>query len=330
MRIALDSTMDTLGHCVEIPSTGRPPGSSVERAWRGIFAELRSHPAGEVPTFTSSCTEVAMLIRGQCTVIRRADGIHQQRSATRGTIWLCPAGLGDNFKVMSHELSEVLHLYLPANPFSVLETDGNFPDASIAQLHYHAGFHDLLIERIADCILTEMRRESSAGSILIESLASSLAARLLQSYSSVSIKHPEVHATHNRLADRRLQQVLHFIEAHIEENITVEQLAALACLSQFHFAREFKAATGRSPYQHVTERRLVRAKALLTETDLSLAEIAYASGFSSPGNFWRAFRRSTGATPGSYRAQQIRQPDQPSPDTRLAQPKLSMRRNHHE
>jgi AraC family transcriptional regulator len=319
--------MDTLGHGVEISPTGRLLGSSVEREWRGIFADLRSHPAGEVPTFTSSCTEVAMLIRGQCTVIRRADRIYQQRAASRGTIWLCPAGLRDNFTIMFHDISEVLHLYLPANPFSVLETDGNFPGASSAQLHYHAGVHDLLIERIADCVLTEMRQETSAGSILIESLASSLAARLLQCYSSVSIKHPGVHATHNRLADRRLQQVLNFIEAHIEDNITVEQLASLACLSQFHFAREFKAATGKSPYQHVTERRLVRAKALLAETDRSLAEIAYACGFSSPGNFWRAFRRSTGATPGCYRAQLMRGPGQPSSDTQLVRPKLSMRRN---
>ena len=320
--------MDTLGHVVEISPTGRLPGSSVERAWRGILAELRSHPAGEVPTSASTCTEVAMLIRGQCTLIRRADGIYQQRAATRGTIWLCPAGLGDNFIIMFDDISEVLHLYLPANPFSVLETDGNFPGASSAQLHHHAGFHDLLIERIADCILTEMRQETSAGSILIESLASSLAARLLQCYSSVSNKHPDVHSTQSRLADRRLQQVIYFVEAHIEENITVEQLASLACLSQFHFAREFKAATGKSPYQHVTERRLVRAKALLTETDRSLAEIAYASGFSSPGNFWRAFRRSTGATPGSYRAQHMRGPSQAYPDTPLARPKLVMRRNH--
>lgn len=297
--------MNVLAHSVEQSLRGGGlPRSSVSRAWRGIFAELRSHPAGELPTFSAACTEVAMLVRGRCTVVRRDGACAAQTVATRGTMWLRPAGVTQEFIITSDDISEVLHMYLPANPFSVLQAGENSPGTLNAQLRYHAGFHDLLIERIADCILMEIRQETSTGRILIESLASGLAARLLQCYSKVADNRPAVRSAHNRLADRRLQQVLQFIEAHIEDNITVEQLASLACLSQFHFARAFKAATGKSPYQHVTERRLGRAKALLMESDRSLADIAHACGFSSPGNFWRAFRRATGATPGRYRAEQ--------------------------
>ena len=286
------------------------PASSIKRAWRGIVAELRSHAAGELSAFSSTYTEVAMLIRGRCIVTRPGDGRYQQTVATRGTIWLRPADPDEDFVVLYHATSEVLHVYLPANPFSVLENGEEFHGASTAQLHHHVDIHDLLIGQIADCILMEMRQETSGGGILIESLATTLAARLLQFYSNVSDKRSEWRSTRNRLVDRKLQQVLEFIEAHIEDNITVEQLASIACLSQSHFAREFKAATGKSPYRHVTERRLVHAKALLSESNQSLVDIAYGCGFSSQGNFGRAFRDATGDTPGRYRAQRMRVPRQ--------------------
>ena len=282
------------------------PASSIKRAWRGIVAELRCHAAGELPAFTSNNTEVAMLIHGQCIVTLPRDGRYQQTVAARGTIWLRPAGPDEDFVVLYQATSEVLHVYLPANPFAVLEKGEEFHGAATAQLRHHVDIHDLLIGQIADCVLMEMRQETSAGGILIESLATTLAARLLQCYSNVSDKRCEWRPPRNRLVDRRLQQVLEFIEDHIEDNLTVEQLASLACLSQSHFAREFKAATGKSPYRHVTERRLIHAKALLSESNQSLVDIAIRCGFSSQGNFGRAFRDATGDTPGRYRAQRIR------------------------
>jgi transcriptional regulator GlxA family with amidase domain len=104
------------------------------------------------------------------------------------------------------------------------------------------------------------------------------------------------------LDHRRLQRVFKFIEAHLEGNITVERLASAACLSRFHFARGFKTATGKSPRQYLSERRLNLAMSLLTQGNRSLIEIAFACRFSSQANFSRAFRRATGLTPGQYRA----------------------------
>ncbi len=233
---------------------------------------------------------------------RRANGLLQRTAATHGTIWLSPSGVTEEFMVMSQDLLEVLHIYLPQNPFVVLESSEATAALEKATLCYHAGFHDLLLEQIAYSILTEMRHETSSGRILIEALVRSVAARLLHSYSSISIKCPELGAMRNRLAERKLRQVLDFIETHLADNLTVQQMASVACLSQFHFAREFKAATGKSPYQLLTERRIVRAKALLTETDRSLVDIALACGFASPGSFCRVFCRAIGATPGRYRA----------------------------
>ena len=100
---------------------------------------------------------------------------------------------------------------------------------------------------------------------------------------------------------RRLTRVREYIAANLESDLTIAQLAKIACLSQFHFARAFKAAVGQSPHQYVSAQRLERAKEMLTRGDQPLLDIAIALNFSSQANFTRAFRLGTGMTPGQFR-----------------------------
>ena len=82
----------------------------------------------------------------------------------------------------------------------------------------------------------------------------------------------------------------------------MKQLAAVACLSPYHFARQFKRATGLPPHQYVILRRVDRAKQLLQAgTNLSLAEVALRAGFSDQSQFSHHFKRLVGATPGQFR-----------------------------
>ena len=97
---------------------------------------------------------------------------------------------------------------------------------------------------------------------------------------------------------RRLSRVLDYVEANLEGDLTLDHLASIACLSRFHFARAFKAATGYSPHQYVSAKRLERAKAFLIRGDHSLVDIALTLNFSCQANFTRAFRQVTGQTPG--------------------------------
>jgi AraC family transcriptional regulator len=82
----------------------------------------------------------------------------------------------------------------------------------------------------------------------------------------------------------------------------MEQMAVVARLSAFHFARQFKRATGLPPHQYVIMRRVERAKELLhAGTDLSLAEVAACAGFSDQSQFTHHFKRLVGITPGQFR-----------------------------
>ena len=79
-------------------------------------------------------------------------------------------------------------------------------------------------------------------------------------------------------------------------------MAAVVGLNAYHFARQFKAATGLPPHQYVILRRVERARQLLQAgTDLSLAEVAAGAGFSDQSQFSRHFKRLLGVTPGQFR-----------------------------
>jgi CheY-like chemotaxis protein/AraC-like DNA-binding protein len=104
----------------------------------------------------------------------------------------------------------------------------------------------------------------------------------------------------SQLNHARLRRVLDYISAHLADEITLADLAGVACLSPFHFARTFTRAIGISPHRYVSRMRLQSAMADVAAGKLPLAQIALKARFSSQASFTRAFRRATGLTPGEF------------------------------
>jgi AraC family transcriptional regulator len=277
--------------------------SSADRGWSGLSAELRSHSDGVIAwKNTQPDTEICVDIRGSRSVItRRGGGIFDRTVAERGTIWLSPAGLQEEIIEISDPVPGILHIYLPSSAFLLDSLGADLDQSVIGSLRYESGFQDPLLAEIAYAIASELRTETSAGRLLAETLASTLAARLVQNHVSPSPAREIPRISPEGLDRRRLSRVLDYIEANLEGDLTVDRLASIACLSRFHFARAFKAAVGRSPHRYVSAKRLERAKALLIQGDQSLVDIALTLQFSCQANFTRAFRQVTGQTPGQYR-----------------------------
>jgi AraC family transcriptional regulator len=103
------------------------------------------------------------------------------------------------------------------------------------------------------------------------------------------------------LAAHQRRQLVEFIDSQLAEPISLGQLAGLCALSEYHFARMFRASFGLPPHQYVLARRLARARHLLRHTRLPLGEIALACGFASASHFTHRFRQAVGGTPGDYR-----------------------------
>jgi AraC-like DNA-binding protein len=82
--------------------------------------------------------------------------------------------------------------------------------------------------------------------------------------------------------------------------LTLEEMAAVACLSKYHFLRLFRATYGMTPMQYVSKRRIERAQDLLRATNLTVTEVCFAVGFSSLGSFSSRFRSVVGETPSEF------------------------------
>jgi AraC family transcriptional regulator len=102
---------------------------------------------------------------------------------------------------------------------------------------------------------------------------------------------------------RRVLKGRAVLDDTIERSFDLDGVAAEACLSPHHFHRTFSAALGEAPYAYVTRRRIERAKRMLEESDLPVADICAAVGYESLASFTTRFRRRVGAPPAAYRAQ---------------------------
>ena len=127
--------------------------------------------------------------------------------------------------------------------------------------------------------------------------AHALAARVLQNQHGIQLPSEPG----KRLSTRQLGVLGEHIEAHLEQRITIDELAGLAAMSPFHFCRSFKRTTGLAPHQYVLARRIDLAKRRLTVTNLSVQSIAWSIGFENISHFRRQFVAQFGVTPGALR-----------------------------
>lgn len=107
---------------------------------------------------------------------------------------------------------------------------------------------------------------------------------------------------HTRSYANTAEEIITYINEHFKEDISVEDLAARAGLSQYHFIRIFKKETGFTPHEYIVNTRIATAKYLLKNTRLSVKDICFSTGFSCESVFCSAFKRHQGMTPAQYRA----------------------------
>ena len=98
-----------------------------------------------------------------------------------------------------------------------------------------------------------------------------------------------------------IQRVLDYMSQNSHKKITVEELAKQSCMSKYYFIRVFRDLTGVTPYRFLLTIRLRNAKNLLSQTTLSIQEIAEATGFTDAKSFITNFKKETGMTPNRFR-----------------------------
>ncbi len=290
------------GHGARKFKESRLLASSAALDWPSLSVEIRRHVAGPIPAFITEHTELTLILEGDghSKVHRAAHGVRQHAAAIRGTTFIIPVGTHEEATYLTADISEVMHLYLSRRLFEDIAGEDHLPCFDPANLRYVSGICDASLHWIGNVVARELRQQTSSASILVETLGLSLAERMVANYGE-GVNARSVSACAGGLDTLRLRRVLAYVEANLDSQLSIRALAAVACLSPYHFARAFRQATGDPPHRYVSARRLALAKRLLRETDRSLTEIAATCCFSSPANLSRAFSQAVGETPGRFR-----------------------------
>lgn len=256
------------------------------RHWTGTPADMDQPPLDHYL--------IVQHLGGAKHIDRRRDGRAVSTVVECGSLSVVP--LGTAFKWRTEGPIDFAHLYFSP---TVLENAAlRFDRKREPSLDDKVGCRDPLLESLYGALLTEIRQPGPAYILYLDCLLESLLLRLLRRFSSAGVRATNPRET---LPPHRLRRVIDYVDAHLTNHIMLEDLTAIAGGSLFHFNRAFKNTTGEPPYRYVLRRRVERAKHLLTTTDISIDDVAIASGFTSSIHLSRTVSRLLGTTPTRLR-----------------------------
>jgi AraC family transcriptional regulator len=259
--------------------------------WNGINIEHHLQPPAECEMRLTQHTICILL--SECHTERRVDDGHLRRHHARsGEIIIYPAS--SKHWIRWQENAEFLLLFL--DPVLVTRAADELASRSTIEFIESGNeTEDPLLQQIGLALKVEIdKRMDASSSLYAESLANALSAHLLRHYMVWKPILRDAAGTHSASTMRR---VIEYIHDNLEAHLTLAELSFIADMSTYHFARTFKQVTGMAPHQYVLNARIERAKSLLLQGNLSIAEIASKVGFFDQSHFTRYFKRLVGVTP---------------------------------
>jgi AraC family transcriptional regulator len=252
---------------------------------------LITDPPGvlEIPALRN--TLVSIHVGPSVQISCRRGGQSHQGLAVHGDIDIIPAETPSLWEIK--EKDTALILSLSPGLMQMVADEFDF-DLRRTEIKNRFQVRDLQLENIGWALKAEMESGYPCGNLYLDSLAVSVATRLLRCHSSASVE-PEKQS--GRLTGRRLKEALSYIEDNIAQDISLSDVAAVAGLSASHFKGLFRETVGLPVHQYLIRRRVERAKELLGEGELSISQIALEVGFAHQSHLAHHMRRLLGVSP---------------------------------
>lgn len=210
-----------------------------------------------------------------------------------GTLWIMPQGTRHAVR-FEGRVEGLALAFDPVRFDNLVQSAGGKSSTQIVQ---SVAASPPKVEHLMRALEYESNQPSTHDSFGLECIATAIALALSQHAVATAIPSK----AGPRLAPRQIRAVQSYVEERLEHSIVLTELAATAGLSPFHFLRAFKQSLGVTPGQYVLDRRMERARALLTSSRLSVAEVGICVGFAHSSHFTRAFRRAAGMAPSMFR-----------------------------
>ena len=205
-----------------------------------------------------------------------------------GALCCMPAGHRSRWAVKGS--LQLLHLYLPTLPLALAAEQWFDRDPRLAHLQDRIWFEDEVLSKLGQRVAALDWTETDAA-LALQELTLQLQARLLQAHGGLRM--PAAAGTwRGGLSPAARRRVLEAVEAAPDGSPSLDDLAAAACLSPFHFVRMFKQSFGLSPHAWVMQRRLAKARALLADERLPLAQVAADAGYAHLSHLNAALQRA--------------------------------------
>jgi AraC family transcriptional regulator len=271
-----------------------PDLSSDGQLWTGA---LIRHWTGTSPDMDQPPLDHHYIVQhmgGTKRVDRRHDGPPISTIVHSGALTVVPAGM--QFTWRTRGPIEFAHLYI--SPAYLQRRALRYDWQSRWALIDRVSIEDPLLQAMYTTMLREVRKPRPGHALYLDCLLDAFVMQLLREHSSTR---PRSDRPGERLTSFRVGRVIEFVNALIDPDIHLSDLAHVAGGSVYHFCRAFKNTVGEAPYQFVLRLRIERAHSLLLSTTLSLTEVASSCGFRSPQQLSRAFRRMMGVAPAHLR-----------------------------
>jgi AraC family transcriptional regulator len=271
--------------------------SSDSLGWINMELDIAEHgPVPEVRYVPYDDHDViSFLLEGTLHVQSRIDGVLRHAVAGPGMMFLIPR----QTEFASNWDATWTNGALRLNPNMISEAAAAIQHGDPHKIEMQPTFFftDPLLYHLGIELSNELRSANPLGVLYAESLTNTLILYLLRHYSTGRVVRE---LSGSRLTPTQLHIVDEYIHAHLDQKISLVDLATCLHLSVPHFERMFRATTHRPPYRYVLELRLEWARVLLERTRLPLAEVAHQCGFSSQSHFTAHFTRHVGVSPARF------------------------------
>jgi len=268
--------------------------TSHDSGWSGIHVEHHCQPKFDTPEHQLTMHSVIVPLNSVPSE-RWFNGKRKSEYPIAGQIAIIPSGTLHR----SAWQEEAQFIVLAVDP-SLLEKfreELTAPD-KLELIPHFVTQKDPLIQAIAFALKNELNSGNVKKSLYIEQLTTTFAVHLLHKY---CVKPAKISTYTGGLPKYKLQQVLDYINAHLDQDIKLTTLSELVGMSQWYFAQMFKQSMAIAPYQYVLQQRIAKAKQLLNYQQAKIIDVALTCGFANQSHFTKHFHKLTGMTPKAYR-----------------------------